>query len=279
MKISNAKNMARAVSLIVFGMIFFISPGYADFITPGQGSQTPPGSYGTGQMSQPSPGSHAAATGQPSAVPGLLPVTATNLFYTPSAFQTQQAIPMAMACKTLLKVAGNPCGIAEVKPGAHVFRTNDRIRFKFQGNSDGYLYIFQQGSDGSTNRLFPHPKFQNNSNQIDAYREYMIPVGGWFRFDATAGIEKLYFFLSKNRIREFEASPAQGHNPVAVPINQQTWQAVSGYYNRSGKNLIAETDPGQTGNGVYATPISYVAQLASNRQPMISAIIRLNHKH
>ena len=265
MKIRKIIGFAGAFGLISLGMLFFITSGYADFITSTPGQQPAAAAPGTSAASPP---------------PGVifLPPTALNLFYSPSAFQDQQWTPMAMAYKVLLKLANEPCEVKEVNPANHVFRTNDRIRFKIQANSNGYLYIFQRGSDGSTNRLFPHPQFQNNQNQVAAYREYMIPVKGWFRFDQTPGIENIYLFLSKNRIPAFDVFPVAGHNPVAVPLNQQNWQVVFNHYNRSKRDLVLDTDPGQSGPNVYQTPICYVAQMASNQEPMISAEIKLSHQ-
>ena len=276
MKIQNVKRFIIALAFVSLAMV---STGHADFITPGQGQQPPPppGSHGTAtpQGYQPP----ASAYGQP-AGPGLLQPTAQNIFYMPAAFQNQQTVPMAMTSKILLKKANDPCDVTEVMAAKHLFRTNDRIRFKLQANSDGYLYIFQKGSDGSTNRLFPHPGFQNNRNEVAAYKEYVLPVKGWFRFDATPGMEEIYFFLSRTKIPEFDVSPVAGQNPAGVPMNQQAWLSVFSYYNRSGsgRNLVFEPDPGQSGNGVHATPTSYVAQMASSQKPVISAVMRLKHQ-
>jgi len=267
--------IAGACALAMFA---FLQTSHADFLMPGsqqgqapQGQQPAPATPQTPQTySQPAQGSYQGNT--------WVEPNALNMFYTPQALQTPQASPLAMAYKVMLQSNADPCNIMEVDPARHSFQTNDRIRFKVQPNSDGYLYIFQKGSDGSTNRLFPHPAFQQNATQVRAYHEVVIPVNGWFKFDATPGVETVYFFLSKSRLSHLESLPAAGQNPVAVAMAPQSWNTISAYLNRPGRNLTLQTDPGQTGAGIHQTPTMYAGQMTGGDQSVIIAECQLKHR-
>lgn len=263
-----AKIRLLTTGALVLAFMLSIDPGHADFLLPGQQPASP---QGQPAASQPLPqGTYQG--GQ------WIEPNALNMFYAPQALQTQQTTPLALACQVVLRPGTDLCNVMEVNPTQHVFRTNDRIRFKVQPNADGYLYIFQKGSDGTTNRLFPHPAFQQNATQVRAYREYVIPVNGWFKFDQNPGVETVYFFLSQSRLNQLETLPAAGQNASAVAMAPQSWNAIAGYVNNGGRNLVLHVDPGQSGTGVHQTPTLYAAQPVSAQNPVMTASIRLSHQ-
>src|SRR5262249_48170841 len=55
---------------------------------------------------------------------------------------------------------------AEVDPATTTFHSGDRVRFAFDSNIDGYLYVVQQGSSGRWTVLFPGSKINGGRNAV-----------------------------------------------------------------------------------------------------------------
>jgi len=87
-------------------------------------------------------------------------------------------------------------GESDVDP-TRTFKSGDRIRFAFESNIDGYLYVVQQGSSGNWTVLFPNPDINGGRNQIKKFEEYNVPDEAWFSFDDKPGTEQVFVFLSK----------------------------------------------------------------------------------
>ena len=94
----------------------------------------------------------------------------------------------------------DPAGIAiEVDPDT-TFRSGDRIRFAFEPNTDGFLYVVQQGSSGRWSVLLPHPQINGGRNAVTRFQMVTIPPAGWFRFDDTPGAERVFVYLSREPV-------------------------------------------------------------------------------
>jgi len=80
---------------------------------------------------------------------------------------------------------------------AKEFRTGDRVRFAFESNIDGYLYVAQQGTSGNWTVLFPNPQINGGRNAVKRASEYEVPDDGWFEMNPPSGVEKVFVFLSR----------------------------------------------------------------------------------
>ena len=78
-----------------------------------------------------------------------------------------------------------------------MFRSGDRIRFAFEPNVDGFLYVIQRGSTGRWSVLLPHPLIDGGRNAVARFGEVTIPPEGWFRFDENPGAEQVFVYLSR----------------------------------------------------------------------------------
>lgn len=90
-----------------------------------------------------------------------------------------------------------------------VLNNGDRIRFKFETSYPGYLYVYDRGTDGTTERLFPGG---GADNRVEPGRPYMVPVndGGSFVIEGPAGFDITYWILSPEplaRIPMFDDAP------------------------------------------------------------------------
>ena len=106
--------------------------------------------------------------------------------------------------------SGSDGGALEVDPDT-IFRTGDRIRFVFEPNIDGFLYVVQQGSSGRWSVLLPHPLINGGQNAVTRFQAVSIPPEGWFRFDDTPGSERVFIYLSRRPI----STLPWGGGPVA----------------------------------------------------------------
>ena len=94
-----------------------------------------------------------------------------------------------------------PAGAAVEVDADTVFRSGDRIRFAFEPNVDGFLYVIQRGSTGRWSVLLPHPQIDGGRNAVTRFAEVTVPSEGWFRFDENPGSEEVFVYLSRERIR------------------------------------------------------------------------------
>ena len=84
---------------------------------------------------------------------------------------------------------------------AHVFATGELVRFRFQANFPGYLYVLNHSTSGRDVLLFPKED-TGLDNRIDKDREYIMPMteSGWFKMELPAGHEVTYWVVSPRKL-------------------------------------------------------------------------------
>jgi serine/threonine-protein kinase len=151
------------------------------------------------------------------------------------------------------------------------FKTGDDVRFAFESNTDGFLYVIIQGSSGKWDVLYPNPEINGGRNQIKKGQELLIPNGDWFSFDGPAGSEQIYVLLSKEQLSTL---PGFGR-PVttAETVSAATVSNVQSSQVRS-RDLKFKKDTG--GSVEKPVNVNYVVnpQEVSNA---VSASITLTH--
>lgn len=87
---------------------------------------------------------------------------------------------------------------------AHEFRGGDRVRVLLETNADGHVYIFNTTDGGDPVMIYPDPALDEAGNFIKAHVPMEIPSSvaaeerlRWFRFDESAGTERLYFVFAR----------------------------------------------------------------------------------
>jgi hypothetical protein len=107
-------------------------------------------------------------------------------------------------------------------PQSTVFRNGDILRFRLASRIDGYLYVVDKGTTGSTAVLFPGTSAATSTNHIEINRSYPVPADGdgWFEVSGPAGFDTLYFLVSVSAITlpsgYQPASPDSAH-PQSTP--------------------------------------------------------------
>ena len=79
---------------------------------------------------------------------------------------------------------------------AHVFETNDRLRFRVTSSFNGYLYVMDQGTSGGYELLFPRSD-TGSDNRIAAGKDYAVPASqGIFKVTGPSGHDVIYWLVS-----------------------------------------------------------------------------------
>ena len=129
------------------------------------------------------------------------------------------------------------------------FRSGDRIRFSFEPNVDGFLYVVQRGSTGQWSVLLPHPEINEGRNAVTKFEEVTIPPEGWFRMDDNPGTEQVFVYLSR---KPTDALPG-GDGQVVRPhtADEHTVSVLAGSV--QSRDLVFETEdaPGGTEQAAY----------------------------
>jgi len=98
-----------------------------------------------------------------------------------------------------------------VDPGL-VLEQNDRVRFRFHTNFDGYLYVMHQSTSGSYSMLFPGEE-TGRENQIHAGKDYAVPATETlFRVAGPPGHEIVYWMVTPA-----ELGTGEEHQYVPLP--------------------------------------------------------------
>ena len=101
-----------------------------------------------------------------------------------------------------------------IDPGL-VLAQNDRVRFRFRANFDGYLYVTNYGTSGDYTQLFPRQD-TGEENRIVAGRSYMVPAtaDGSFKVTGPAGHDVVYWMVTP---AELGAKPGASKPYVPLP--------------------------------------------------------------
>ena len=105
-----------------------------------------------------------------------------------------------------------------VDPGL-VLEQNDRVRFRFHTNFDGYLYVMNQSTSGTYSMLFPSEE-TGRENQIHAGKEYMVPATRTlFRIAGPAGHEIVYWMVTPAALHTEDEQPK--YVPLPPPPSKE----------------------------------------------------------
>lgn len=178
------------------------------------------------------------------------PTGAKELFAGGSDASVVQAAPSPHA--TTPKPLQRPLGLsywielidAPGGPGSRVtdrrtFKSGEKIRLHFRGNTDGRIAILQVGSSGTATQLFPDAAKGMDDDAIRANSDQVLPSPKhWFRFDEVPGTERLLVLFAKKRSELERVFPKKQMMDVAETMALlQSTERVTG-----SKDLVAEAD-------------------------------------
>ncbi len=153
---------------------------------------------------------------------------------------------------------------------ARDFHTGERIKFAFEANVDGYLYVAQQGTSGNWTVLFPHPDINGGLNEVKRFDEHEVPNDTYFRLEGNPGQEQIFVFLSRepmNTLPGFDR-PVKAFEGTSSTFVAKLSQSIQS------RDLVLEKDRASAGKGPQATYVVNKAELGK----AVTASFTLNHK-
>ena len=148
------------------------------------------------------------------------------------------------------------------------FHTGDRVRFAFESNIDGYLYVAQQGASGNWTVLFPNEQINGGRNIVRRFEEYEVPGGGWFTLDETVGIEHVFVFLSREPLKTLPGfdRPVKSFQPGSGALIAELQSSIQS------RDLVFQSD--KSGKSQPATYVVNKAEVGKS----VTASFNLTHK-
>ena len=192
-------------------------------------------------------------------------VTAKDVFESTS---TSAAATVAPGLRFRMKLEGPNGQAIDVDP-ARDFHTGERIKFAFESNIDGYLYVAQQGTSGNWTVLYPHPDINGGLNRVKRFEEYEVPNDNWFQLQGNPGEEQLFVFLSRDPM-----STLPGFDRPVKAFERSSPALVAQLQGQiASRDLILSKDSTAT-KGMQATYVVNKADLGK----AVTAKFTINHK-
>jgi hypothetical protein len=121
------------------------------------------------------------------------------------------------------RASGNSGSRDIVLDGEENYTSGDKVWFKFASNVDGYVYLINKGSSGTSMLLFPGIGGMNN--HVKQHQDIAIPSNQQpFMFDEKPGVEALCLVVSPQPIPEFDE--------IAKKVNASRGFKLDGEQNR-----------------------------------------------
>lgn len=191
-------------------------------------------------------------------------VSAKDMFASASA----NAAAVAPGIRFRMVLEGPDGKPIDVDP-ARDFHTGERIKFAFESNIDGYLYVAQQGTSGNWTVLYPHPDINGGFNKVRRFEEYEVPNDNWFQLQGNPGEEQLFVFLSREPLTTLPGfdRPVKAFQPSPPALVAQLQGTIAS------RDLILSKDSTAT-KGIQATYVVNKADLGK----AVTAKFTINHK-
>jgi hypothetical protein len=154
----------------------------------------------------------------------------------------------------------------------HRFRSGEGLRFIFEPNIAGHLYVAQLGSSGRWTVLFPDPDINGGTNEVKQFERYSVPSEDWFMFDSTPGTEQVFVFLSRAPLEQLPGlnQPTRAGTSVQASLVEDLQSSI-----RS-RDLILQKERTQRLPGGQPGQVTYVVN-RDERGSAVSALISLHH--
>jgi len=184
-------------------------------------------------------------------------------------FASADAANIAPGLRFRMIQAGLNDAPMDVDP-AKDFHTGDRIRFAFESNIDGYLYVAQQGTSGNWTVLFPNPQINGGRNTVKRFSEYEVPQGDWFQMAGDPGIEHVFVFLSREPLTSLPGfeQPVKSFQPGSGALIAELRGSIQS------RDLVFQKDASSAGKAQQATYVVNKAEVGK----AVTASFNLTHK-
>lgn len=155
-----------------------------------------------------------------------------------------------------------------------VFQAGDQIKFQYQGNFTGYVYIVNVTPQGKIEVLFPRP---GEDNLIAPHQTLDFPAAGKvFTFDKEQGTEVIQVYLAKTQIQTFDVA-VRTTNGVLNPSTPKMQGFVASNENQppSSKNGLSNKPsslPMLTAQGIISRSVILAPGKKSKKEGTVALI-------
>jgi serine/threonine protein kinase len=232
---------------------------------------TPAAAASSGTTAKPPAATPPASSGQAPAPPAAIAPSATprDLVLSAKAMFSSTDANVAPGLRFRMLQEG-PNGTALDVDHAKDFVTGDRVRFAFEANIDGYLYVAQQGTSGNWTVLFPNPQINGGRNSVKRFEEYEVPEGDWFLMAGDPGIEHVFVFLSREPLKTLP-----GFDRPVKSFERGSGAMIAELQNSiQSRDLIFQSDKSA---GNKSQPATYIVNKAEVGKA-VTASFNLTHK-
>jgi hypothetical protein len=205
----------------------------------------------------------------------------SDMFYTKTVAPTPEKQPVPspkplppstkahVGFKYRILLCGSNCDLKKVD-SSHAFSQGDKIRFEFESNVDGYLYVVDKQSSGVEKLLFPHPDINGGSNKIERGINYPVPATSWFRFEGVPGEERVTVIVTRTPLKSLpqQANP-QEEKTVALKRVVDELNETMGSRDLSLMQELPEKGPvvGPADQPISAQPTQSVIVVNTSQDP------------
>lgn len=163
-----------------------------------------------------------------------------------------------------------------------VFRSGEHFQLGVKVNHPSYVYILNEGPDGSITQIYPQP---SQDNFVDAMGVVFLPARGSFVFDNKPGMEKLMVYLSPEPVKgdlhkrvagdtpDFVSTPPAPLAQACVPqANAMTADAAAPASSSDAPVQLASADTGYAAKGIaFSDDKPACASTAAVAEPQYAA--------
>jgi hypothetical protein len=162
-----------------------------------------------------------------------------------------------------------------------VFHSGDRVKLHFAANFPAYVEIYNHGSDGRREKLFPYAGLPA---RVKVTAPYVVPVKAteWFEFDATPGTERLSFLFTA-ALPTTKPAPKPAAKPRlatggTVAVNPDDEPAVGGKDVALGDQHDAAIAEGKNLKRVQTADDCYFFGTAQRVRRVVGVVLNLQHR-
>jgi hypothetical protein len=139
-----------------------------------------------------------------------------------------------------------------------VFKSGEHFQLGVKVNHPSYVYILNEGPDGSITQIYPQP---TQDNFVDAMGVVFLPTRGSFVFDDKPGMEKLMVYLSPEPVRGDLRKRVGGVTPDFVSTSAPTLaQACVQQTNGAIANASVPASSGDAPTQMASADVGYAAK-------------------
>lgn len=96
-------------------------------------------------------------------------------------------------------------------PTDEMFYSGERFRLKLRSDRDGYLYVLLRDAQGQAQLIYPSAQdLDDTDNKIARNQAQSVPARDFFRFDETAGTERVWVVVAPRPLADLDRAARDG---------------------------------------------------------------------